>query len=113
MSRDVVVLSAVRSAIGTFGGSLSDMEPSELAGIVMKESVARSGVDPQAINYVTVGNCIPTDSRLCLRCPRGLDPGRPADGIGGHGGKPPVLLRPARYRHDCPAASCWAIATMA
>jgi acetyl-CoA C-acetyltransferase len=63
MSRDVVVLSAVRSAIGTFGGSLSDMEPSELAGIVMKESVARSGVDPQAINYVTVGNCIPTDSR--------------------------------------------------
>jgi acetyl-CoA C-acetyltransferase len=39
------------------------MEPSELAGIVMKESVARSGVDPQAINYVTVGNCIPTDSR--------------------------------------------------
>jgi acetyl-CoA C-acetyltransferase len=63
MSRDVVVLSAVRSAIGTFGGTLSDMEPSELAGIVMKESVARSGVDPQAINYVTVGNCIPTDSR--------------------------------------------------
>jgi acetyl-CoA C-acetyltransferase len=64
MSRDVVVLSAVRSAIGTFGGSLSDMEPSELAGIVMKESVARSGVDPQAINYITVGNCIPTDSRF-------------------------------------------------
>ena len=63
MSRDVVVLSAVRSAIGAFGGSLSDMEPSELGGAVMKEAVARSGVDPQAINYVTVGNCIPTDSR--------------------------------------------------
>ncbi len=63
MSRDVVVLSAVRSAIGAFGGSLADMEPSELGGAVMKEAVARSGVDPQAINYVTVGNCIPTDSR--------------------------------------------------
>ncbi len=63
MSRDVVVLSAVRSAIGAFGGSLADFEASELAGIVMKESVARSGVDPQEINYVTVGNCIPTDSR--------------------------------------------------
>jgi acetyl-CoA C-acetyltransferase len=63
MSRDVVVLSAVRSAIGAFGGSLADIEPSELAGIVMKEAVARSGVDPQEINYVTVGNCIPTDSR--------------------------------------------------
>jgi acetyl-CoA C-acetyltransferase len=61
--KDVVVLSAVRSAIGTFGGSLADMEASELAGIVMKESVTRSGVDPLQINYVTVGNCIPTDSR--------------------------------------------------
>ena len=44
--RDVVVLSAARSAIGTFGGSLADIEPHELAGSVMKESVARSGVDP-------------------------------------------------------------------
>lgn len=63
MSREVVVLSAVRSAIGTFGGALADFEASELAGIVMKESVARSGVDPQLINYVTVGNTMPTDSR--------------------------------------------------
>ena len=61
--RDVVVLSAVRSAIGTFGGSLSGIEPPELAGTVMKEAVVRSGVDPKLINYVTVGNTIPTDSR--------------------------------------------------
>jgi acetyl-CoA C-acetyltransferase len=64
MARDVVVLSAVRSAIGGFGGSLSGMEPAELAGTVMKEAVNRSGVDPQQINYVTVGNCIPTESRF-------------------------------------------------
>ena len=64
MARDVVVLSAVRSAIGGFGGSLSSMEPAELAGTVMKEAVNRSGVDPQQINYVTVGNCIPTESRF-------------------------------------------------
>ncbi|MBT8604711.1 acetyl-CoA C-acyltransferase family protein [Polynucleobacter paneuropaeus] len=63
MSRDVVVLSAVRSAIGSFGGSLSSFEPAELGGIVMKEAVARSCVDPALINYVTVGNTIPTDSR--------------------------------------------------
>ena len=63
MSRDVVVLSAVRSAIGAFNGSLSSFEPSELGGIVMKEAVARSGVDPALIKYVTVGNTIPTDSR--------------------------------------------------
>jgi acetyl-CoA C-acetyltransferase len=53
----------VRSAIGTFGGSLANIEPSELAGTVMKEAVVRSGVDPKQINYVTVGNVIPTDSR--------------------------------------------------
>jgi acetyl-CoA C-acetyltransferase len=64
MAREVVVLSAVRSAIGGFGGSLSSMEPAELAGTVMKEAVNRSGVDPKQINYVTVGNCIPTESRF-------------------------------------------------
>jgi len=62
--RDVVVLSAARSAIGSFGGSLSDIEPAELAGIVMKEAIARSGVDPKAINYVTLGNTIPTEVRF-------------------------------------------------
>jgi acetyl-CoA C-acetyltransferase len=62
--RDVVVLGAARSAIGTFNGSLADMEPAELAGLVMKEAVVRSGVDPKAINYVTVGNTIPTESRF-------------------------------------------------
>ena len=62
--REVVVLSAVRSAIGTFGGALAGMEPAELAGIVMKEAVGRSGVDPNQIGYVTVGTVIPTDSRF-------------------------------------------------
>lgn len=62
-SREVVVLSAVRSAVGAFGGSLADFDTSELAGIVMKEAIARSSVDPQLINYVTVGTTMPTDSR--------------------------------------------------
>ena len=62
--RDVVVLGAARSAIGTFAGSLADIEPAELAGTIMKAAVERSGVDPKAINYVTVGNTIPTESRF-------------------------------------------------
>jgi acetyl-CoA C-acetyltransferase len=61
--REVVVLSAVRSAIGTFGGALADIEPCELAGAIMKEAVARSKVDPKDIGYVTVGHTIPTDTR--------------------------------------------------
>jgi acetyl-CoA C-acetyltransferase len=63
-TRDVVVLGAARSAIGTFAGALADMEPAELAGTVMKAAVERSGVDPKSINYVTVGNVIPTESRF-------------------------------------------------
>ncbi|CAA6818444.1 MAG: 3-ketoacyl-CoA thiolase (EC @ Acetyl-CoA acetyltransferase (EC [uncultured Thiotrichaceae bacterium] len=64
MSRDVVVLSATRSAVGGFAGSLSGIEPAELAGQVMKAAVDQSTVDPNEINYVTVGNCIPTESRF-------------------------------------------------
>ena len=62
-NKDVVVLSAVRSAIGSFGGTLSQIVPAELAGQVMKAAIERSGVDPNEVEYVTVGNCIPTDSR--------------------------------------------------
>jgi len=62
--RDVVVLSALRSPIGTFGGGLSHIEPHELGGTVMKAAVDRAGVDAGLISHVTVGNCIPTDSRF-------------------------------------------------
>jgi acetyl-CoA C-acetyltransferase len=61
--REIVVLSAARSAIGTFNGALKDMEPAELGGLVVKETIARSGVDPKQITFATVGNCIPTESR--------------------------------------------------
>ncbi|OQY75134.1 MAG: hypothetical protein B6D47_01720, partial [Rhodocyclaceae bacterium UTPRO2] len=57
--REVVVLSAVRSAVGTFSGALAGMEPAELGGLVFKEAIARSGVDPKQIGFATVGNCIP------------------------------------------------------
>ena len=62
-TREVVVLSAARSAVGAFNGSLKDMEPCELGAVVVKETIARSGVDPKAITFATVGHCIPTDSR--------------------------------------------------
>jgi acetyl-CoA C-acetyltransferase len=63
MSKDVVILSAVRSAIGTFNGALKDIEPAELGGLVVKEAIARAGVDPKQVTFATVGNCIPTEAR--------------------------------------------------
>ncbi len=62
-NKEVVVLSAVRSAVGTFGGSLSGLEPAELGGMVVKEAIARAGVDPKQVTFAAVGNCIPTESR--------------------------------------------------
>lgn len=99
-SREVVVLSAVRSAIGAFGGALADFDASELAGIVMKESVARSGVDPQLINYITVGNCMPTDGRYAyVSRVASIQAGLPMESVAGAGAEPIVLLFwPARYR---------------
>ena len=44
--REVVVLSGVRTAIGRFGGSLKDFSPSDLATMVAKEAIKRSGLEP-------------------------------------------------------------------
>ena len=60
--REVVVLSGVRTAIGSFGGGLKDIAPSDLAATVVHEAVSRAGVDPGAIGHVVFGNVIHTDS---------------------------------------------------
>lgn len=80
--REVVVLGAVRSAIGAFGGALSEIEPADLASAVMKEAIKRSGADPKAINYVTVGNTIPTDGRFAyVARVASIDAGLPMDSV--------------------------------
>jgi acetyl-CoA C-acetyltransferase len=59
--RKVVVLSAVRTAVGKYGGSLKDHPPTELAATVVRESVRRAGVDPSEVGHVVFGNVIHTD----------------------------------------------------
>ena len=82
MSKDVVVLSAVRSAIGTFGGALSTIEPPELAGMVMKEAIAVSDVDAGLIGNAVVGTCIPTDGRYAyVSRVASIQAGMPMDSI--------------------------------
>lgn len=61
--REVVVLAAARSAVGTFNGSLSGTEPIDLAAEVIKATIERSGVEAEQIGYATVGNVIPTEPR--------------------------------------------------
>ena len=59
--REVVVLSGVRTAIGTYGGMLKDFAPTDLGAIVVREAVARAGVEPREIEHVVFGNIIHTD----------------------------------------------------
>jgi acetyl-CoA C-acetyltransferase len=62
-NREIVVLSAVRTAVGKFGGALKDVPPSELAARVVHESVQRSGLSPNEIGLVVFGNVIHTDAK--------------------------------------------------
>jgi acetyl-CoA C-acetyltransferase len=59
--KEVFVVSAVRTAIGTFGGSLKDTPLNELATLVVKEALARAAVAPEDVGHVVMGNVIPTE----------------------------------------------------
>ena len=61
--KDCVIVSACRTAIGTFGGSLRDLNCAALGSIVMKEAVKRAGIDAALIDDVRFGCCMePTDA---------------------------------------------------
>jgi acetyl-CoA C-acetyltransferase len=62
-SREVVVLSGVRTAIGDYGGSLKDFAPSELAARVVREAVSRAKVDSKEIGHCVFGNVIHTEAK--------------------------------------------------
>jgi len=59
--KEVVVLSAVRTAIGDFGGGLKSVAPSQLAAVTLKESIVRAGVAPSDIGTVVMGTVLPAE----------------------------------------------------
>ncbi|MFD2640849.1 acetyl-CoA C-acyltransferase family protein [Pseudomonas japonica] len=62
-SNDIYVVSAVRSPIGSFGGSLKDLPLADLATQVTRAALERSGVAPEKIGHVVMGTVIPTEAR--------------------------------------------------
>lgn len=56
--KDVVIVSACRTAIGAFGGSLRDSHAAKLAAVTMKEAVERAGIEPGMIDDVRFGCCL-------------------------------------------------------
>jgi len=65
---DIVISTPLRTAIGTFGGSLKDVPAVDLGATVGKAVLERSGVDPARIDQVIVGNI--------LSAGQGMNPGR-------------------------------------
>ena len=63
MTREVVVVSAVRTAIGTFGGSLKDVPPTELGALVVRESLARAHVEGKDVGHVVFGHVVNTEPK--------------------------------------------------
>jgi acetyl-CoA C-acetyltransferase len=63
MTREVVVVSGVRTAIGTFGGSLKDTPPTELAALVVRESLARAHVEGKDVGHVVFGHVVNTEPK--------------------------------------------------
>jgi acetyl-CoA C-acetyltransferase len=61
--REVLVLSAVRTAIGKYGGGLAAVPPCDLAATVVREAVGRAGVDPSQVGHAVFGNVIHTEAR--------------------------------------------------
>jgi acetyl-CoA C-acetyltransferase len=63
MQREVVIVSAVRTAIGGFGGSLKDIPPTDLATRVTREALLRARVDGTDVGQVVFGNVIHTEAK--------------------------------------------------
>jgi acetyl-CoA C-acetyltransferase len=57
-TREVVVVSGARTAIGDYGGSLKDLPATKLGATAIKEAVSRARVDPAAIGHVVMGSVI-------------------------------------------------------
>src|SRR5690554_5907033 len=57
-TQEVVIVAAVRTPIGSFGGSLASLSASQLGGVAIKEAVKRAGLEPGQVEEVYFGNVL-------------------------------------------------------
>ena len=53
--KEVVIVSGVRTPVGSYGGSLKDVAAIDLGAMVVKEAVNRAGIEPESVDEVIVG----------------------------------------------------------
>ena len=74
-----VILSACRTAIGSFGGALKDLNAVDLGAIVVREAVARAGVQPSEIGDVILGCVLQASSGMNVARQAALKAGLPQE----------------------------------
>jgi acetyl-CoA C-acetyltransferase len=79
MSREVVIVSAVRTAIGRFGGSLSGVSAADLGAEVVRGAVARSDIDPALVDEVILGCVLQAGQGQNVARQAGIKAGLPAN----------------------------------
>ncbi|MDR7076823.1 acetyl-CoA C-acetyltransferase [Neobacillus niacini] len=60
MKDDIVIVSAARTAIGKFGGTLKDIDSGKLGEVVIRETIQRAGISPEYVNEVIMGEVRPS-----------------------------------------------------
>ena len=80
---DVVAISAVRTAMGKFGGTLKDMPAYDLGAVAVKAAVERASITGEQVDDVILGNC--------RQAGNGVNPARTASVKGGVPGSIPAI----------------------
>src|SRR5260370_36711657 len=103
-AQEVVLCHPVRTAIGTYNGTLKATPATELGSAVVRETLRRSGLDPARIGSVVMGNVIQAGNRMNPARQAAINGGVPAAGpamtvnlVCGSG--PPAIAPPAPRRH--------------
>ncbi len=77
--KDVVIVSASRTPIGSFMGSFSDVQAKTLGAVSLRETIRRAGIDPRIIDEVIIGNISGTDPKGNPAREAALDAGIPIE----------------------------------
>ena len=97
-SNAIVVASAARTPVGSFNGAFANTPAHELGAIVIKEVLARAGVDAKEVDEVILGQILTAGAGPEPGAPGG-DQRRHSQGSDRLGPQPALRLGPARHRH--------------
>ncbi|SDE72232.1 acetyl-CoA C-acetyltransferase [Blastococcus fimeti] len=80
--RDAVICEPLRTPVGGFGGSLRDVPVQDLAATVIRALIERTGIPPESVEDVLLGNCYPTMDAPAIGRVAGLNAGLPVTASG-------------------------------